>query len=57
MTQIDLFDYYDPYLPERMYKHETGNYPDYVYDVIASTGTSSEKLIETFGKSSQDYLV
>ena len=57
MTQIDLFDQYDPYLPERVHKHETGEYPDYVYDVIASTGTSSEQLIETFGKSSQDYLV
>jgi len=57
MTQIDLFDQYDPYLPERVHKHETGEYPDYVYDVIASTGTSSEQLIETFGKPSQEHLV
>jgi len=57
MTQIDLFDRYDPYLPERMYKHETGSYPDYVYEVVASSGINPEQLIETFGKSSQEYLV
>jgi len=54
--QLDLFEAYDPYLPERMHKYETGSYPDYVYEVVASTGITSEHLIQTFGVS-QEHLV
>jgi hypothetical protein len=55
--QLDLFDQHDPYMQERMYHFETGEYPSYVYEVVASTGTTAEQLIETFGKSSQEHLV
>lgn len=55
--QLDLFERYDPYLHERMYFYEEGEWPPYVYEVVASTGTTSEQLIETFGKSSQAHLV
>jgi hypothetical protein len=44
-------------MQERMYHFETGEYPSYVYEVVASTGTTAEQLIETFGKSSQEHLV
>ena len=55
--QLDLFECYDYYLPERMYFFENGEYPSYVYEVVASSGTTAEQLIETFGKSSQEHLV
>jgi len=40
-----------------MYFFENGEYPSYVYEVVASSGTTAEQLIETFGKSSQEHLV
>lgn len=55
--QLDLFDQHDPYMPERMYFYENGEYPDYVYDVVASTGITAEELIQTFGKPSGEHLV
>ena len=55
--QLDLFECCDPYLPERMYFFENGEYPSYVYEVVASSGTTPEQLIKTFGKSSQEHLV
>jgi len=57
MIQLDLFDRYDPYLPERMYFYKEGEYPSYVYEVVASSGITPEQLIKTFGKSSQEHLV
>lgn len=55
--QLDLFECYDTYLEERVYYYENGEWPSYVYEVVASTGITPQQLIETFGKPSQEHLV